>query len=329
MNTEPRARMTGFSALNTSNGVAASDLKEALSVLPLDKFLTLDLPARRNLLSPWLSEQGLAMIYAPRGVGKTFLGLSIGLTIAGGGQLLGWRSQASASVVYLDGEMPAVDVQARLTALIQGRDEAGAVAGFFVINPDLNIGRGVPDLSTPKGQQLLDSAIPRDTGLIIVDNLSSLTSGDENDGSLWHPVQKWMLQHRSAGRSVLLIHHAGKKGSQRGTSRREDVLDTVIALRRPKGYAPSQGARFEVHFEKCRGVYGSDVRPFEAKLNSCPDGGLSWSRCDLTNRKQIVAELLNQGMSQTDVAIKLGVNKSTVCRYAKEIKQVCTHGGDS
>ena len=29
---------------------------------------------------------------------------------------------------------------------------------------------------------------------------------------------------------------------------------------------PSQGACFEVHFEKSRGIYGADVEPFEAKL---------------------------------------------------------------
>jgi hypothetical protein len=51
---------------------------------------------------------------------------------------------------------------------------------------------------------------------------------------------------------VLLIHHAGTNGRQRGTSRREDALDTLIALKRPEDYSPEQGARFEVHFEKLR-----------------------------------------------------------------------------
>ncbi len=37
---------------------------------------------------------------------------------------------------------------------------------------------------------------------------------------------------------------------QRGTSRREDVLDTVIQLKRPKDYEPEDGGRFEVHFTK-------------------------------------------------------------------------------
>ena len=46
-------------------------------------------------------------------------------------------------------------------------------------------------------------------------------------------MQRWLLSLRRRGKGALLIHHAGKGGQQRGTSRREDVLDTVIALRGP------------------------------------------------------------------------------------------------
>jgi putative DNA primase/helicase len=80
----------------------------------------------------------------------------------------------------------------------------------------------------------------------------------------------------------LLVHHSGKSGEQRGTSRREDVPDTVIGLRRPEDYEPRQGARFEVHVEKSRAHFGDTGRPFEASLASTPDGrGLTWSACDL------------------------------------------------
>jgi hypothetical protein len=48
-------------------------------------------------------------------------------------------------------------------------------------------------------------------------------------------------------------------------SRREDVLDTVVNLRRPEDY--EQGARFEVHFDKSRGFMGKDAEPFEATLS--------------------------------------------------------------
>jgi len=63
------------------------------------------------------------------------------------------------------------------------------------------------------------------------------------------------------------IRYAGTNGRQRGTSRREDALDTVIALRRPEDYSPEHGARFEIHFEKLRNrVEGDGSIPFEARV---------------------------------------------------------------
>jgi putative DNA primase/helicase len=313
--------------MQVGNDLVAQTPNMELSLAPLDQFLSMDFPARPKLLAPWLPAQGLAMIYAPRGIGKTYLGLSIGLTIAGGGSLLGWRSPAAASVVYIDGEMPAVDVQERLASLVKGQDGASELESFHLINPDLNREKGMPDLSTVEGQQRVDAALPDDTRLIIVDNLSSLVSGDENDGTVWKPIQDWTLKHRAAGRSMILIHHSGKKGSQRGTSRREDVLDTVIALRRPARYSPSQGARFEVHFEKCRGIYGDDTRPFEAQLQKNEFGAISWLKVALTNKTKTIAELLKKGLNQTEVAREMGMNKSSISRYVKKIRESESFGG--
>jgi hypothetical protein len=79
-------------------------------------------------------------------------------------------------------------------------------------------------------------------------------------------MQDLVLSLRRTGTTTLIVHHSGKGGQQRGTSRREDVLDTVISLRRPEGYEAPEGARFEVHFEKSRGFTGGDAIPFEASL---------------------------------------------------------------
>ena len=110
--------------------------------------------------------------------------------------------------------------------------------------------------------------ISRDAELIVVDNLSTLCRGlKENDADSWVPVQSWALAQRRVGKSVAFIHHGGKSGQQRGTSRKEDVLDTVISLRRPPDYSAEQGCRFELHFEKTRGFHGPDAEPFEARLS--------------------------------------------------------------
>ena len=121
----------------------------------------------------------------------------------------------------------------------------------------------------------------------------------------------WALSLRRAGKSVLFIHHAGKSGTQRGTSRKEDVLDTVINLRRPPDYTADQGARFEVVYEKTRGFYGPDAAPFEAAL---VDG--KWTTGDIkpADSDEALKALHKSGLSIREISERTGVPRSTISR---------------
>ncbi|HSC94043.1 MAG TPA: hypothetical protein VLC73_03680 [Burkholderiales bacterium] len=48
----------------------------------------------------------------------------------------------------------------------------------------------------------------------------------------------------ASSRAVLFIRHSGKSGMQRGSSRREDLLDVVIKLDHPSDYIAENGAQF-------------------------------------------------------------------------------------
>jgi AAA domain/Winged helix-turn-helix DNA-binding len=173
----------------------------------------------------------------------------------------------------------------------------------------------LPDLSHPQSQQFYDDVIA-DADLIVVDNISTLCrSIKENDADSWTPVQQWALAQRRAGKSVLFVHHAGKSGTQRGTSRKEDVLDTVISLRRPPDYSPEHGCRFEIHFEKARGFYGSDAEPFEARLI-----GNRWAISEIRTGDDLetLRALRAHGLSIREIADRVGLTKSTVARRLGE-----------
>ena len=237
----------------------------------------------RCCLTPILPERSLAMLYAPRGVGKTLLSLSIGLAVAGGVPLLRWSAPRRKRVLYVDGEMPLISLQERLRAISTGLGAVIPNDGFRVLAAD-NTESGL-SIGSEEGQRALD---PLFSGidLVIFDNLSTLCmNGSESASDAWVPMQNWLLKLRRQGVAVLLVHHAGTNGRQRGTSRREDALDAVIALRRPEDYSPEQGARFEVNFEKLRNrVDGDGATAFEAKLESFGgDGsdGVRWSAQDV------------------------------------------------
>lgn len=269
--------------------------------------LATDLPEREVILDPILAQKSLVLLYGPRGLGKTFVALGIAWAAASGGSFLKWRASRPRRVLYLDGEMAAVDVQRRLAML------GPAPPDLDFILADLH-GHSLPDLGYEEGQ----AAFVRSCGrpdLVVLDNLASLAGFRAGDPDCWSRLQRFLMMLRRVGVAVIIVHHANKKGLQRGTSRREDVLDTVIAIRRPADYEPQQGARFELHFEKARGLLGDAVDPIEARLETDTAGRARWSwRPALHSEFDRVVALLNAGLNPSQVGRELGLSTAKCYR---------------
>lgn len=88
-----------------ASGSTISDLQEILSKTPdykpvskknrirvvtIEEFLSMHLPKREMILSPFLQSQGLCLLYAKRGVGKTHVALGIAYAVDTGGRFLKW-----------------------------------------------------------------------------------------------------------------------------------------------------------------------------------------------------------------------------------------------
>lgn len=298
---------------------------QPLVIVGIHELLTIKLPTRKTLLAPWLLSQSLSMVYAWRGVGKTHVALGIAYAVSSAGKFLNWEANDAHKVLYIDGEMPGAALQNRLASIVTANDKEPEPGFLSIITPDLQHGF-MPDLATYEGQEEIDAAV-ESTGaeLIIIDNLSCLVrrGGRENDAESWNMVSEWGLSMRAQGKSVLFIHHAGKGGQQRGTSKREDLLDTVISLKRPPDYCPTDGAVFEVHYEKARNLSGDETSPFEAKLTQDQHGGQVWTWRPLEESTlDRVVELANEGLSQRDIANELGINQSSVSRAYRKAESL-------
>jgi putative DNA primase/helicase len=227
-------------------------------------------------------------------------------------------------VLLIDGEMVGDDLQQRLAWIAAADPRPGAATGDLVLldimAADL-LKREIGNLAEPQVQAKVERWLDG-VELVILDNLTSLTGGlRENDGDAWLPLQQWLLRLRRRGISALIIHHAGKGGEQRGTSRREDVLDTSISLRAPDDYTAEDGARFTVHIEKGRGIHGEQARPFEANLEVV-DGRALWSMKEIEDVERTrVAALLAAGMSIREIAEETGLHRSKVHRLKQRIEQ--------
>ncbi len=97
--------------------ISPLNIAPSLKAISLDEFLALELPPRELIMAPWLPTQGLTMIYAPRGVGKTHVSLGIAYAVASGTPFLGWETPQPRGVLFVDGEMPGNALQERLVKL--------------------------------------------------------------------------------------------------------------------------------------------------------------------------------------------------------------------
>jgi KaiC/GvpD/RAD55 family RecA-like ATPase len=288
------------------------------------EFTALAIPPRRHVLHPVMPEKGLVMLFAPRGVGKTYVALTVAYAIATAGKFLTWSAPTSRSVLYVDGEMPASEMQERMRRLVAGHDGVYP-SSLKILSMDAQEAKTSVNLASELDQALVEQI---DAEVLILDNRSTLVySGRENDAESWDTMQPWLLQLRRANRTVLIVDHAGRGGSAaRGTSKREDVLDTIIHLKRPSDYEPDQGARFEVDLEKARGVYGDDAKAFEAQLETT-DGADHWHVKTLEDANEgRVLELTKDGLSSREVAKEVGISHSTVNRIRRRHKFKVTDG---
>jgi AAA domain/DnaB-like helicase N terminal domain/Homeodomain-like domain len=293
----------------------------------LTEFLELAIKPREKLLDPILQEKSLAMLYAKRGIGKTHVALGIALAVASGTKFLKWTAPKPRRVLLVDGEMPAASLQERLASMMSSMGLDFDAGNLKILAADLIDAGGVDNLASPEAQTELDQWL-EGVDLLILDNLSSLTAVvRDNDAESWGPIQGWLLKLRRRGISVLVVHHAGKGGEQRGTSRREDVLDTSISLKLPTDYSAAEGARFEVHYEKHRGFHGADAEPFEAKVEM-QNGTAVWTtrKLDDVNRARVEL-LLAEGLSIREIAEETGIPKTTVGRIKKSL--AASGGGDA
>lgn len=287
-----------------------------VNALSLEYFLKTVMKPREHFLAPIIQAQSINMLYAWRGVGKTHTAIHMACAMASGGSFHTWKAPRPIKVLYLDGEMPATEMQKRFGDVLATGNYVGAERNIKIVTPDMNFPNGMPNLATVEGQERL---LPLLDGIdaIIVDNISTLAyGGKENEAESWIPLQAWALQVRAMGKAVLFIHHANKDGGQRGTSKKEDIMDTVIKLAQPSDYDPAQGARFEVTYDKSRNITGADTEGFEAHFTK--NGWVFKSLADV--RLQQVHELkaLNPKISVRDIAEELGISKSTVYRLLKQ-----------
>ena len=199
----------------------------------LGQMLKMEFAPDIQLLGQLIFAKTIGMIAGPRGGGKSLLSMLMSYAVAGGKELAPWGNGSGMPVAYFDGEMRAISFQSRLR-LLHARNEApgsmrNVQKNLHIISRDF-AKDVIGYIDQVEGQRRIDALIPDEVKLIVIDNLSAWTSGGREDGGSWATIKAWLIEKRLQGKSVLLVHHTGKNGKQRGSSAHEDLLDYSILL---------------------------------------------------------------------------------------------------
>jgi hypothetical protein len=291
--------------------------------------MAMELPEQKYIIEPFLPEASLIMIYAERGLGKTWFALSLAIAITKGEDFLGYKIERPWRVLYIDGEMRLNQIQDRIRRL-----DRTPSPDLLILPSERLFQAGRPiNLHEPEDQNAVDDAIDALTergmtpDVVVVDNLSSLSGGvDENDNSQLDTLLRWLLTLRHRGMAVVLIHHAGKSGKQRGASRREDLLDTSIALEQPDLNDDEPrwpGAHFRVRFVKNR---HPEPVPACLELRLTDNRGEMYWQFNEPKKIDRATEILKviweaKPESQKALAERLGLTPGAISQHCKTLRK--------
>jgi putative DNA primase/helicase len=289
------------------------------SVVTSSELHSLTLTPRKKLLGDWLCEGDLGFIFAFRGVGKTWFALGMAQALSGGGKLGDWQAHESVKVLYVDGEMPPDLIRDRCAGL-----EDSNTGKLEFLNHEILFERSgkVLNITKPEVQQAITQrCVNTGAKVLILDNLSTLASGmRENEADSRELVNNWLLDLRRRKIAVIIIHHAGRSGEMRGTSKREDNVFWIIALDDAKENSDDKrGARFISRFTKPSRNTQEEIPAYEWHfVTDSATCEVSISH-QLAQTMDVFLGLIEDGLSEcSEIAEEMKTSKASVSRIAKQ-----------
>ena len=257
---------------------------EPVLARPLSEFMKVKYPAIEELIPGLLARGAHTLASAKRGLGKSNLATTIGVSLAAGTSTLpGFEVTRPHPVLYLDGEMVPGLVQDRfklhLAMLgIEPRDISDHLRVVSRIAVQVETGQRLPSLATDAGREwLLRELDTFPATVIFVDTVRALMRHPEhsmNDEEGWRPCEELLAELSGRGVACFYIHHDGKGGDQLGTVAREFDPSYVLHMTPPK--RPGVGlCRFRL--QETKGRMGPTFAPREYVLGPGQEGVVEWT----------------------------------------------------
>ena len=298
--------------------LASAYAASALTVVEIEK---LKITRRKALIGNWFLEGDLGFWYGPRGQGKSWGVLTMALALANGLPFGPWKVHSPTRCLYVDGEMPIGGdggTQGRCQSIDVGRCDRDD--NLIVLHHEalFHLTGKVLNLTSPEAQAAVkELCVKKSIKVVFVDNISCLFSMAEDKADAWTEcVLPWLLDMRRHQVAVVMVHHAGRSGHMRGTSKREDAAFWCVKLTDGKGDGSEVGAHFIASFDKNRNSTADECTPLLWHFRPQPDGSVKpeWKPMTPT---QILVDLVNNGLTTCkELAEDMGFSTGYVSKLA-------------
>lgn len=279
---------------------------------------------KQYVVGEWLAKGEMAMIFAGRGVGKTYIALLLAHSIACRNDFLCWPTKGK-GVMYFDGEMGKEAISRRLKMMDDSTQTAnGLVKDKIFIQSYQDCAMEMMwNLSDPNQQKLYDECIEKSgCDVVIIDNINTchhLMDNRDNEMSAWIRIQKWAVRQKGLGRCLIFIHHAGKSGMQLGTSQKENIQDYIIELKKSRIVSSKGTNGIEWHVDKSRDVAPDALSDMFLEYHITESDGFYIRHSPLNDaKKREVKRLVTDGFTKPQIAEKLNIPKWLVTEYIKD-----------
>ena len=309
------------------------DLNRTIAFNDLNSFLTTDFPKPSYIIEPLVSDQSIVQIVGASGVGKTMFGLAIAGAISTSNGLLGMASVGGARpVLYVEGELPAADIQIRVNGMFNAIERKCDPNMFYVSSLQQQLkfnDKGFTPIQTEQGLIEIENAIveiKKRTGkmpVVFIDNISCLASGlKENDADAWSPIINKFVKWKNMGSTVFYFHHLNKGNDSSGSTMQHRTIDMVIRMRKPDNKQKiktfeTQGVQAIVDFPKWR-LHDNSKYAAEHML-ICEDW--KWQKMPvLTSDEADIIKMVNDGLDVKEMSEKVSLAEKTIYKKIKKLK---------
>lgn len=327
------ANLPAFDEIKVESEEVEIDHNKTIAFDDIETFLTTDYPKPEYIIDPFVSDQTIVQIVGASGVGKTMFGLSIAGAIAAANGLLDMPSVGGAKpILYVEGELPAADIQIRVSGMLE-KIRRTIPKGYFNVSSlqqqlKLN-SKGFTPIQTEQGLIEIENAIfkiKERTGkmpVVFIDNISCLAGGlKENDADAWSPIINRFVKWKNLGSTIFYFHHLNKGNDASGSTMQHRTIDMVIRMRKPDNKQKiktfeDKGVQAIVDFPKWR--LHDNSKYSQEHMLICEDW--KWQKLPvLTSDELEIIRMLEEDLTVKEIAAQIDLAEKTIYKKIKKLK---------